>query len=89
MTHKWMVEFFWERLIALKKLIYAEKFIREYTGKVDELIEDKIDAQNEAKAKENEENGVVLKMRQRLKRMKKMVFLSSRICMPGCSTEID
>nr|GLL26808.1 V-type proton ATPase catalytic subunit A-like [Ipomoea trifida] len=32
-------------------------FIREYTGKVDELIKDKIDAQ--AKATENEENDVL------------------------------
>lgn len=35
------------------------QFIREYTGKVDELIKDKIEAQNEAKAKENEEKDVM------------------------------
>lgn len=35
------------------------QFIREYTGKVDELIKDKIEAQNEVKAKENEEKEVI------------------------------
>nr|GMD90741.1 splicing factor 3B subunit 2 [Ipomoea batatas] len=43
-------------------------FIREYTGKVDELIKIKL----------------MLKMGQRLKRMKKSMFLSSRIRMPSC-----
>lgn len=35
------------------------QFIREYTGKVDELIKDKIEAQNEVKAKEKEEKDMV------------------------------
>lgn len=35
------------------------QFIREYTGKVDELIKDKIEAQKEAKAKEEEEKDVM------------------------------
>lgn len=35
------------------------QFIREYTGKVDELIKDKIEAQSEAKARENEEKDVM------------------------------
>ena len=35
------------------------QFIREYTGKVDELVKDKIEAQNEVKAKEQEEKDVV------------------------------
>jgi len=35
------------------------KFIREYTGKVDELIKDKLEAQNEEKAKEKEEKDVI------------------------------
>ncbi|KAL2541769.1 Clathrin heavy chain 1 [Abeliophyllum distichum] len=38
---------------------YLLQFMREYTGKVDELIKDKIDAANEVKAKENEEKGVI------------------------------
>ncbi|XP_073045937.1 clathrin heavy chain 1-like isoform X1 [Primulina eburnea] len=36
------------------------QFIREYTGKVDELIKDKIEALKEVKAKENEEKDVIL-----------------------------
>lgn len=35
------------------------QFIREYTGKVDELIKDKIEAAKENKAKENEEQDVI------------------------------
>jgi clathrin heavy chain len=35
------------------------KFIREYTSKVDELIKSKLEALNEAKAKENEEKDMV------------------------------
>ncbi|CAI9762259.1 unnamed protein product [Fraxinus pennsylvanica] len=38
---------------------YLLQFIREYMGKVDELIKDKIDALNEVKAKENEEKDVM------------------------------
>lgn len=35
------------------------QFIREYTGKVDELVKDKLEAQNEVKAKEKEEKDVI------------------------------
>lgn len=35
------------------------QFIREYTGKVDELVKDKIEAQNQVKAKEQEEKEVI------------------------------
>lgn len=35
------------------------QFIREYTSKVDELVKDKIEAQNEVKAKESEEKDLV------------------------------
>ncbi|KAG5123489.1 hypothetical protein AAZX31_11G061500 [Glycine max] len=38
---------------------YLLQFIREYTGKIDELIKDKIEAQNEEKAKEKEEKEVL------------------------------
>ncbi|PON85444.1 Clathrin, heavy chain [Trema orientale] len=38
---------------------YLLQFIREYSSKVDELIKDKIEAQNEVKAKENEEKELV------------------------------
>ncbi|MBA0601962.1 hypothetical protein Gorai_002163, partial [Gossypium raimondii] len=38
---------------------YLLQFIREYTGKVDELIKDKIEAQKEVKAKEQEEKDVI------------------------------
>ncbi|KAJ8443923.1 hypothetical protein Cgig2_032747 [Carnegiea gigantea] len=38
---------------------YLLLFIREYTGKVDELIKDKIEAQNEVKAKEQEEKEAI------------------------------
>lgn len=35
------------------------QFIREYTGKVDELVKDRIESQNEVKAKEKEEKDVI------------------------------
>lgn len=35
------------------------QFTREYTGKVDELIKDKIETQKEVKAKEQEEKEVI------------------------------
>lgn len=35
------------------------QFIREYTGKVDELVKDKIEAQIEVKSKEKEEKDVI------------------------------
>ncbi|CAN1748690.1 Clathrin heavy chain 1 [Linum perenne] len=35
------------------------QFIREYTGKVDELVKDKLEAQKEVKAKEKEEKDVI------------------------------
>ncbi|XP_010461980.1 PREDICTED: clathrin heavy chain 2 isoform X1 [Camelina sativa] len=38
---------------------YLLQFIREYSGKVDELIKDKIEAQKEVKAKEQEEKEVM------------------------------
>ncbi|KAH8498737.1 hypothetical protein H0E87_017605 [Populus deltoides] len=38
---------------------YLLQFIREYTSKVDELIKSKLEALNEAKAKENEEKDMV------------------------------
>ncbi|PPR96846.1 hypothetical protein GOBAR_AA23821 [Gossypium barbadense] len=38
---------------------YLLQFIREYTGKVDELIKDKSEAQKEVKAKEQEEKEVI------------------------------
>ncbi|KVI07010.1 Armadillo-type fold [Cynara cardunculus var. scolymus] len=38
---------------------YLLQFIREYTGKVDELIKDKIESIKENKAKENEEQDVI------------------------------
>lgn len=44
---------------SLLTWLSLSQFIREYTGKVDELIKDKIEAQNEAKAKENEEKDVM------------------------------
>nr|GMD84628.1 myosin-7 isoform X4 [Ipomoea batatas] len=54
--------------IAATGIEKIRQFIREYTGKVDELIKIKL----------------MLKMGQRLKRMKKSMFLSSRIRMPSC-----
>ncbi|KAG5239975.1 clathrin heavy chain family protein [Salix suchowensis] len=38
---------------------YLLQFVREYTGKVDELVKDKINAQNEVKTKEQEEKDVM------------------------------
>ena len=35
------------------------QFIREYTSKVDELVKDRIEAQNEVKTKEKEEKDLV------------------------------
>lgn len=43
----------------LFKLEFVFQFIREYTGKVDELIKDKIEAAIDAKAKESEEKDVI------------------------------
>lgn len=40
-------------------LSFLVQFIREYTGKVDELIKDKIEAAKEMKAKESEEKDVI------------------------------
>ncbi|KAI0519269.1 hypothetical protein KFK09_006711 [Dendrobium nobile] len=49
-----------DRELSEELLVYfIEKFIREYTGKVDELIKDKIEAQNEVKTKEHEEKEMV------------------------------
>lgn len=45
--------------VAGSNAILALQFIREYTGKVDELIKDKIEALKEVKAKENEEKDVI------------------------------
>ncbi|KAK4489286.1 hypothetical protein RD792_005086 [Penstemon davidsonii] len=39
---------------------YLLQFIREYSGKVDELIKDKIEAMKEVKAKESEEKDVIM-----------------------------
>ncbi|KAJ4898339.1 Tetratricopeptide-like helical domain protein [Raphanus sativus] len=38
---------------------YLLQFIREYSGKVDELIKDKLEAQKEVKAKEQEDKDVM------------------------------
>ncbi|KAK8579624.1 hypothetical protein V6N12_069938 [Hibiscus sabdariffa] len=38
--------------------LFESVFIRDYTGKVDELIKDKIEAQKEVKAKQHEEKEV-------------------------------
>ncbi|CAN1812043.1 Clathrin heavy chain 1 [Linum perenne] len=38
---------------------YLLQFIREYTGKVDELVKEKLEAQKEVKAKEKEEKDVI------------------------------
>lgn len=43
----------------LAYLRFSLQFIREYTGKVDELVKDKIEAQIEVKAKEKEEKDVI------------------------------
>lgn len=48
-----------ETLICCHSLTVFLQFIREYTGKVDELIKDKIEAQKETKAKEQEEKDVI------------------------------
>ena len=54
---------FGDRELAEELLVYfieqGKKFIREYIGKVDELIKDKIEAQIELKAKEKEKSYVV------------------------------
>lgn len=50
--HQYLIQFF-------PCLLFLLQFIREYTGKVDDLVKDKIEAQNEVKAKENEEKEVV------------------------------
>ncbi|XWS29035.1 hypothetical protein CRYUN_Cryun25bG0122100 [Craigia yunnanensis] len=48
----------WE--LAEELLVYfIEQFIREYTGKVNELMKDKLEAMNEVKAKQEEEKDMV------------------------------
>lgn len=75
---------------------FCLKFIREYSGKVDELIKDKIEAQNEEKAKEREEKDVLAQQVPFLKppftRLLYCLFdieltvvsIICRICMPSC-----
>ena len=46
------------------------QFIREYTGKVDELIKDKLESLSEVKAKEKEEKDI----------MAQQVFASTTLC---------
>jgi clathrin heavy chain len=45
-------------MIHLSLFLFLQ-FVREYTGKVDELVKDKINAQNEVKTKEQEEKDVI------------------------------
>lgn len=45
--------------IQVSFYLFFLQFIREYTGKVDELVKDKIEAVKESKAKENEEQDVI------------------------------
>lgn len=45
--------------LPLTEIFALMQFIREYTGKVDELIKDKIESKNKEKAKENEEKDVL------------------------------
>lgn len=42
------------------QFFHLVQFIREYSGKVDELIKDKIEAVKEVKAKEEEEKDVMM-----------------------------
>ncbi|CAL9044685.1 unnamed protein product [Musa banksii] len=53
------VELAWTNNMLDFAFPYLLQFIREYTSKVDELIKDKIEAQNEVKVKENEEKDLV------------------------------
>ena len=46
-------------LLLTLLLSFSMKVMREYTGKVDEIIKDKLEAQKEAKAKEQEEKEVM------------------------------
>ncbi|RZC90703.1 hypothetical protein C5167_028536 [Papaver somniferum] len=49
-----------DRELSEELLVYfIEQFIREYTGKVDELVKDRIAAQSEVKVKEQEEKDMV------------------------------
>lgn len=52
---------FWAACFTSDHVLYfpSLQFIREYTGKVDELVKDRIEAKNEEKAKENEEKDVI------------------------------
>lgn len=49
--------FFCKQIVQVGICVF--QFIREYTGKVDELIKDKIEAAIDAKAKESEEKDVI------------------------------
>lgn len=51
----------WLFISIVPHLTSFSQFIREYTSKVDELVKDKIDAQKEVKAKEQEEKELVAK----------------------------
>lgn len=46
--------------LTISKYFSLLQFIREYSGKVDELIKDKIEAAKEEKAKQNEEKDVIM-----------------------------
>ena len=54
----WNNEAYPRHFSHLSSTLYLQ-FIREYTGKVDELVKDKIEAQKEVKAKEQEEKDVI------------------------------
>ncbi|KAL5974984.1 hypothetical protein ACLOJK_031660 [Asimina triloba] len=53
------LELAWMNSMIDFALPYLMQFIREYTGKVDELIKDKLEALSEVKAKEQEEKDMV------------------------------
>ncbi|RZC78063.1 hypothetical protein C5167_002277 [Papaver somniferum] len=53
-----MIDFAFPYLLQVLAAVYCE-FIREYTGKVDELVKDRIAAQSEVKVKEQEEKDMV------------------------------
>lgn len=72
------------------------QFIREYTGKVDELVKDKIEAQIEVKAKEKEEKDVIAQQVNTSNQSVASIFLQKPpllhpvyVCVHGCSINVD
>jgi hypothetical protein len=76
-TGIYYVHFFWLSIITFPLL--CVQFIREYTSKVDDLVKDKIESQQEEQAKEKEEKNLVA---QQVIYSAHTSFVFNQLCMP-------